>query len=297
MARLSLLAAAAILAALAWINHRRTRRAERARPPRGRFMELAGARLHLLEAGAGPPVLLLHGNGASAEDFVAGGLFHRLARRHRVIAVDRPGFGHSPRPPGAWTAGAQADLLAQAIAGLGLGRPLVLGHSWGATVALALALDHPEAVGRLVLVSGYYYPQARADIAAFSLPALPVLGPLLCHTVWPMAAARLLPHLVKRVFAPRPVPPGFLAGSAAAMLLRPSHLRAVAEDTASLNAAVAAMAGRYSALTLPVAIVTGDDDRVVDPARHARRLHRDIPHSHLLVCPQTGHMAHYRRAR
>jgi pimeloyl-ACP methyl ester carboxylesterase len=70
-----------------------------------------------------------------------------VAKRHRVIAFDRPGFGYSDRPHGsAWSAGTQADLLRDAFAIIGINRPVVLGHSWGAAVALALGLNHPDAV-------------------------------------------------------------------------------------------------------------------------------------------------------
>ncbi|RVD60227.1 alpha/beta hydrolase [Mesorhizobium sp. M2D.F.Ca.ET.185.01.1.1] len=65
-----------------------------------RFIHLQGTKLHFLEAGSGQPLLLLHGNGASAEDFTTSGIFDRAAARYRVLAFDRPGFGMSPRPAG-----------------------------------------------------------------------------------------------------------------------------------------------------------------------------------------------------
>ena len=107
---------AAVLAAAALANHAVARRTERRHPPRGRFLEVDGVRLHLTERGSGPAVVLLHGNGATAQDFEASGLVDRLAAHHRVIAFDRPGFGHSERPrTTVWTAGAQAALLRTAL--------------------------------------------------------------------------------------------------------------------------------------------------------------------------------------
>ena len=135
-----LAASAAALAAAALYNTYRARRVERRHPPAGRFVDVDGVRLHYLERGEGPPpVVLLHGNVVTAEDWVLSGVLDRVAERHRVVAFDRPGYGHSDRPQGsAWTAGTQADLLRRAFARLGLERPVVVGHSWGTNAALAL---------------------------------------------------------------------------------------------------------------------------------------------------------------
>ncbi|MDW4761789.1 alpha/beta hydrolase, partial [Escherichia coli] len=78
------------------------------------------------------------------------------ARKYRVIAFDRPGFGHSARPRGTiWTPQAQAELIHRALKQIGIPRAAVVGHSWGASVALALAMEYPKTVAGLVLASGY----------------------------------------------------------------------------------------------------------------------------------------------
>jgi pimeloyl-ACP methyl ester carboxylesterase len=189
---------AAALAATAVFNIYEARRVERQNPPRGRFIDVDGVRLHYLEQGEGPPVVLLHGNVVTAEDFAYSGLLDLAAERHRVIAFDRPGMGYSDRPNRKlWTPGAQADLLRRAFDRLAIERAVVVGHSLGAMVAAALALDHPEAVRGLVLLSGYFYPTARADVALASPPAIPVLGDVLRYT----------PTTRAPVPSPRPRPP------------------------------------------------------------------------------------------
>src|SRR5512143_7078 len=111
-----LIATAATLAAMTAYNVYRARKVERQHPPTGRFVTVDGVRLHYIERGEGPPVVLLHGNMVTAEDFQTSGVFDLVARRHRVIAFDRPGFGYSDRPHGsAWSARAQADLLRDAL--------------------------------------------------------------------------------------------------------------------------------------------------------------------------------------
>lgn len=287
-------AAAAALAATALYNARRTRRAERENPPRGRFVEVDGVRLHVLEAGDGPPVLLIHGNVVTAEDFAVGGLIDRLARHHRVVAIDRPGMGHSDRPRDRlWTPSAQAGLFRRAMQRLGVERPVVVGHSLGATVAAALALDHPDAVRGLVLVSGYYYPTMRPDVLLTVPPAVPVIGDLLRHTVSPLFGAASMPGLLKGMFTPCPVPQAYRDGHDTDLALRPGQIRAMAEDGAMMVPAAAAMRDRYGELRLPVAILAGTEDVVAFPDRESERLHDDIPHSTLRLIPGVGHMLHH----
>jgi pimeloyl-ACP methyl ester carboxylesterase len=277
----------------AW-NAYRTQKVEHDHPPKGQFLSIKGVRLHYLEKGAGHPVVLLHGNVVNAEDFELSGLLDLLAVRHRAIAFDRPGFGYSERPRGAaWSAARQADLLRQALAALGIERPIVIGHSWGTLVALALALRHQGAVGGLVLLSGYYHPTLRADVPLFSLPAIPVLGDLIRHTAGPLLGAAIMPLIVKRMFSPLPVPERFDTGFSRGLAVRPWQIRAEAQDTATMVPAVAAMQESYRDLQVPVVIMAGVEDRIVDPRRHAIVLHRKIPQSTIRLFAGVGHMVHY----
>jgi pimeloyl-ACP methyl ester carboxylesterase len=180
--------AALALAGSAILVNRRAAQAERKHPPKGSFVATDGVRLHYLERGHGQPVVFLHGNGAMIEDMLISGVLDHAAPKYRAIAFDRPGFGHSERPRGrSWTAAAQAALFAKALAQLGVERPIVVGHSWGTLVALALALDHPQSVAGLVLASGYYFPTARrrgSVLAAFHST------PRRCHQLYRRAPDR-----------------------------------------------------------------------------------------------------------
>ena len=125
-------AAVAALGALAQANHAAARRAEREHPPEGSFMEVDGVRLHYSDRGTGQPIVLIHGNAVSGDDYDTSGVAELLLETNRVIVFDRPGFGHSERPRGrAWTAMQQAELLHKALKRLGIERPVVVGHSWG----------------------------------------------------------------------------------------------------------------------------------------------------------------------
>ena len=169
----------------------------------------------------------------------------------------------------------------------------VLGHSWGTLVALALALDDPDAVGGLVLLSGYYHPTWRADVPLFSLPAIPVVGDLIRYTAGPIVGTAILPMLLKEMFAPLPVAKRFAKGFPYGFAVRPQQIRAQAQDAAAMVSAAAAMQSRYRELRMPVAIMAGIDDHVVQPQRQAAVLHREIPQSTIRLLPGVGHMLHY----
>ena len=291
----ALIAAGAAAAGLAAaVNYRRARAAERANPPIGRFLDVDGVRIHYVEKGEGPPLVFLHGNGASIVDFVISGLMDRLAESHRVIAIDRPGYGYTERPRSrVWTPTAQAALMRAVMQRLGATRPIVVGHSWGAIVAMAWGLAYERELAGLVLMSGYYYPTPRRDVLLFAPPGIPVVGDVMRYTISPPLARLIAPTLVERVFAPRPVPRRFTEQFPIEMAVRPWQLRASAEETGFMIPWAAVHRTRYGDLRMPVTIVTGDDDRVITGARQSMRLHRDIPHSTLRVLPGLGHMIHY----
>jgi pimeloyl-ACP methyl ester carboxylesterase len=281
------------MAGAAVLVQRQARRAEIAHPARGRFVTAGGVRLHYVESGSGRPVVFLHGNGAMIEDLLISGVIDRTAARYRAIAFDRPGFGHSERPRGRhWTASAQASLLPEAFGRLGIDRPIVVGHSWGTLVALALALNHPLQVAGLVLVSGYYYPTPGKVMALFSPPAIPLLGDLLNHTVTPLIGEVIAPGLIEKMFAPQDVSPRFAAQFPVALTLRPSQIRAFAEDSAHMIAAAEMLSERYRSLFPPTAILAGDADRIVS-YRQAQRLHGDVGGSRLEILKGGSHMVHH----
>ena len=131
-------------------------------------------------------------------------------------------------------AGSAGALLRRAFAQLGFERPVVVGHSWGTLVALALALDHPDAVGGLVLLSGYYKPTARLDVPLAALAAIPVLGDVLRYTISPLFGAAMLPLNLKAMFAPQAVPERFRHKFAYGFPVRPWQIRAEAQDAATM---------------------------------------------------------------
>lgn len=271
----------------------KTRQAERENPPQGKFVEVDGVRLHYLERGTGPTLVLLHGNGVYSKDFETSGLLQQASEHYRVIAFDRPGFGYSDRPRSTvWTPEKQAELLHRALAQIGVESAIVLGHSWGTMVALAMGLQRPEVVRGLVLLSGYYYPSVRFDVAALSGPAVPVIGDVMRYTVSPLLTRLMWPALTKRTFSPMPVPKRFDAFPVW-MALRPKQLRASAAETAMMIPSALALSKRYAELKVPAIVLAGTRDKIVDCGHNSERLSERLPDSQLQLTPGVGHMTHY----
>src|SRR5512145_267257 len=195
--------AAVALAASALLIRAKSRAVEAEHAPIGQFIEVDGVRLHYVVRGEGEPLVLLHGNGSNVLDLECSGLLDRAAERYQVIAFDRPGHGYSSRPrTTVWTPEAQARLLHKALQQLGVRRPIVAGHSLGTQVALAMALQFPEDVRALALMSGFYYPSIRMDAVLGSAPAIPIIGDLLRYTISPWLGRLLWKPMARLLFAP-----------------------------------------------------------------------------------------------
>jgi pimeloyl-ACP methyl ester carboxylesterase len=275
------------------LNRSLAAKAERANPARGRFIEIDGVRLHYVERGRGIPVVLLHGNGSMIQDFESSRLLDMAAAKYRVIAFDRPGYGHSTRPRSTiWSPEAQAALIDRALREIGAAPAVVLGHSWGASVATTLGLRHPGSVKALVLASGYYYPTARVDAVAISGPAIPVIGDVFRYTLAPLLGRALWPLLMRKIFGPARMPETFVEKFPRDLALRPSQLRASAAESALMVPDAFAERAHYRALSMPVGIVAGADDRLIDTGEQSERLHREIAHSLFRPVAGAGHMVH-----
>jgi pimeloyl-ACP methyl ester carboxylesterase len=290
----SLALTGAALGASALFNRWSVARAEEKYPPLGTIMSIDGVDLHVFEQGEGTPVVLLHGSGSIMQDMVVSGLVDRLAEAHRVIVLDRPGYGWSSRPSGRdWTPEAQAALFAAAADRLGAERPILYGHSWGTLPALAWALDRPEFVRGLVLGAGYFFPTPRPDALFTSILASPVLGDLMSETIAPLQTRLTGPAGFRMIFSPNETPPRFLDEMPFALMLRPGHLQATAADSAMMPLAAARLEPRYGELQLPVTIIWGEQDKLVDQAQQSARLAALLPQARAVPLSDTGHMVHH----
>lgn len=286
---------AAALAAAAAFNAVAARKAESQFPPTGEVIDVDGVAIHYTDTGGdGPVIVLIHGNGSLVQDFGCSGLIERLAPGHRVIAFDRPGYGHSSRPNDReWNAEAQAAVLAAAARQLGVERSTIVGHSWGTLAALAWALDVPEMVSAMVLLSGYYYPTLRPDAVILNVAEVPIVGAVFIRAWAPLQARITGPLGFRQVFWPQDVPQRFLDAMPFGLMLRPSQIKATAEDGAHMPASARRLAERYHELDMPIVVMWGDGDKLVGQDDQSQRLVDELAVTAGMPTPGVGHMIHH----
>ena len=268
-------------------------------PPGGTFVSLPGGRLHLYdlparELPAGPPILLLHGATSNACDMVYA-LGEALSQHHRVIAIDRPGHGWSDRLDGSADASpaVQANRIAQALDKLGVGKVVVVGHSYSGSVAANLALDHKDKVAGLVLLAGATYPWPGGIAWYYNVAATPVLGRIFVNTLMTPMGAYGLKASADSSFAPLIGPADYAEKSASALVLRPAEFRWNGQDVAALKPFLQVQSKRYGEITVPTAVIASQDDTVVFTDVHSRPIAKAIPGAHLTVLQGMGHQIHY----
>ena len=291
--------AAAVLGGLAVLTEFGVRRIEHAHPPQGRFVEVAGGRLHLLELGSvdAPPVVLLHGANGNLQDMRLA-LGDRLASRYRVILVDRPGHGWSDRPGGSADASpaVQAALIHQALGRIGVTRAVVVGHSWSGALATAFALAYPAAVDGLVLLAPVTHPWPGGVAWYNPILATRFVGPLFARAIALPLGELLVGPGIRAVFVPQQPPADYRNQAEVDLVLRASELIANAEDITALKAFVTAQAPNYRAIQMPTIVITGDIDKTVSPHIHAEAIVAMLPRAKLIVLPGMGHMLHHAAA-
>ena len=259
-----------------------------------KFVTVAGTRLNFVIKGAGRPVVLIHGNPGSSQDWIR--LLGQLAAHHKVIAFDRPGHGLSQRPKhGDATAQAQARLLHEALKQLHIELPIVVGHSWGGALALVYALSYPKEVAGIVVVAPAAY-ESHDGVSLTELPAVPVIGDAANFLLTPLVGKSVVRGELKKAFSPDPVPKNYLQ-SVLSEWTTPKKAKWYSVDEKLLNDCLREFSPRYPEIRVPVSILAGDSDLIVPEKANAERLHQALPKSHLVVLPKTGHQIPFTRSQ
>ena len=295
-----LLGLAALLAVFTivtlWRAASNERAAEAEYPPVGQFVEIDGTRVHYVEAGTGPTVVLIHGASGNVNDWTFD-MIDRLSDRYRVIAFDRPGLGYTDMIGRNAQAADQARLLADAAAVLGAGRPIIVGHSYGGAVALAWALERPEDLSGLLVLAGASHPWNTGTGLYYSLLSHPISGPILANLINAWVPESYVARSVEAVFEPQEAPEGYTDHFGPGLTLRRFSLLENAQQRANLLPQIEAMAPRYGEIAVPTEILHGDADLTVPIQIHSEPLSRAIPGANLVVMEGTGHMPQHADAQ
>ncbi|PJI91802.1 pimeloyl-ACP methyl ester carboxylesterase [Yoonia maricola] len=284
----------------------RASQAETAFPPLGQFVEVTGGQVHYVQEGSGPHLILLHGAGGNLREFTFD-LMGRLSDRYTVTAFDRPGLGYTDRVPGVAkgltaTEGdspqAQAAMLREAAAKIGITDPIVAGHSFGGIVSYAWAvagLDEDSPINAKAIVSfagvtmpwpggldKYYTVNGSAFGGVVTIPAISAFVP-----------QSLIDDSINATFAPQSPPEGYEEYIGAGLTLRPASMRANARQVNTSRPHVVTLSKRYPELTLPIEIVHGEEDKTVPIHIHAEEVEKIVPQVNTTRLPGVGHMPHH----
>ncbi len=269
-------------------------------PPAERFVTVDGVALHVVERGSGHPVVFLHGDGGSVLDLLLSPVLEPLADRYRVIAVDRPGHGHSQPGHEVGSLREQARLVRGVVRELGAEDPVLVGHSRGATVVAAYLDAYAEEVGAAVSLGGDLLGEPDpGDYGVYRPVTWPVVGPTVVRTFYAPAVRaadhRLLRDGLDHAFAPEgPAPDGFVADTACRWV-EVDSLRAtyrLMEDTREVMPEVRR---GYARLEVPWLLVHGSDDGNV-PLADAVAADQQLPRSELRVLQGAGHALQFTRS-
>lgn len=282
-----LLALAAVTRANAWLIERR-------HPPVGAVTDIDGVKLHYVhvpapEGSALPPIVFIHGASANLNDQMAP-LRPLLEGKAEMLFLDRPGHGWSGRSKGHEEQSKQAALIAGLMDRLGVGPAIVVGHSFGGSIAAAFALAYPEKTRGLVFLSAATHPWPGGRTSwYYHLTTTPVLGWLFSETVASLAGSVRIGPATACVFAPNALPEAYLSRAQIPLVLRPRAFRANAADVEGLYRFALASAPRYREITAPTVVISGDADTVVYEEVHSLGLARDIPGAELVWVKNLGH--------
>ena len=257
----------------------------------GRLVRVGDTDVRVVEQpGAGPPVVLIHGLPGTAQDFEA--VTPLLAGR-RTIAYDRPGFGFSDGGHHAFDE--QLETLHALLTRLRAERPVLVGHSYGGTVALAYAARHPHDVRGLVLVDA---AAAGTDSNAFERAQVRLIQALSWPVVQPLADvtfSQLLRTVSGKQGDAEAFDPGEVDERHEAHLLslnmQHDDLDAFADEALEVEDVIADLDRRLPSIETPAIVIQGDGDKLVAPER-GRKIAATLPNARLVMV-SGGHMPIY----
>ena len=269
----------------------RTRMIDRESPPIGQILNVNGHKVHALTKGAGPDLILLHGASGNLRDFLP--QIDLLAPHYRVTAFDRPGLGWSDEVPDGAHLTVQANQLSAAATALNIQNPLIVAHSYGASVAIAWALHAPLKPRALVAISAPSMPWTGGLDLWYRLNSNPVTRALIVPLAAAFVPRRHIDSILADVFAPFPIPDFYLTHGGPHLATRPTSLRCNAAQVNALHADITAMLPHYATLNLPIELIHGALDHIVPNAIHAAAFAPHLPDAHLTVIPDAGHTPHH----
>lgn len=276
-----LAAIAVLIAANALVTGAETKPAETTVPD-GRIVDLPGGDLQVVDRGPrdAPPIVLVHCFTCAIDWWDR--MMPRLTRRHRVVAVDLLGHGGSEKPESGYAIENQADLVAQALSRLGVRDAMVVGHSLGGPVSVALAEQSPQLVDRLVIIDSRSSSEDEGDLGVLAqLAFAPVLG----EALWRIKPDFAVSQGLEVAFAPGfDVPDAFVED--VKRMTFSSYDKTANDDYTEEKS----LAARAAATGKPLLVLMGAEEQIIDdPRATLANYKRDAPGAQTVLVPGAGH--------
>lgn len=249
------------------------------------FIEIDGMQVHFRDQGLATdslPIVLIHGTGASLHTWES--WVNELKNKHRIITLDLPAYGLTgPNKTGDYSQDFYVNFIENFLLKLNIKRCVLGGNSLGGSITWAFALEHPERVGKMILVDAGGYPMVSKSVPiAFQIARMPIVGDLFKY-ILPYAVIekslqnvyvhddRITPELIERYYdlASR-------TGNRKAFLDR---MRSSIKNDNYL---------KIKTLTMPTLIIWGKEDGLI-PLDVAEKFHKDLPNDTMIVFKDLGH--------
>jgi len=267
--------------------------AEKNVPAVGTILNLNGLQMHgYVEGDGSQDIVFIHGAFINLRDWVfATRSLSKLDSR--LIYIDRPGFGYSERNENKWDAERQADLARLYVKNIHGKNLILVGHSWGAMVAMAWAAKFPEEVKGVVSIAGLNMPFSGVSKLANDTGLLRLAYELYFTSVAKRANSGSIEKFAGRMFQPQDIPSGYLDYVGSDLSRRRSTIKANRGDLLITSQALDQNYTSYGRIEMPVEIIHGNEDFLLPFKSQAVAFNKAIPNSRLHILPNVGHMTHH----
>ena len=238
-------------------------------------------------------ILLIHGISSNWRDWKTSLLSQIATLGYRTIVIDRPGMGQSIRDKAIISLEDQSSLIIEIIQRLDVKSLIILGHSYGGSLSLQMAIKYPSYIQGLLLLGTPTHPWKGGLGLLYDILGFPLLTKIGTQVISFLKPKRLIETTLKDVFCPQPVPYGYKEALNINLTLRKRSLEWIIKDAKDLKSSLEKLSHSYSRLKVPVKIIHCLDDKIVPFSIHAKELHKKIPSSVLVKLERTGHMPHH----
>ena len=266
------------------------KKAEQLLPPAGSFAKLGSTRLHYVDQGQGPTIVMVHGLAGNLQNFTYG-VATPLAQNHRVICVDRPGCGYSKRSSNADASlEAQADTIVSLLDHLQIESAVFVGHSLGGAISLAAAQRHPDRVKALALIAPLtHLPESTAEVFKVFEVSSPLIRKILGWTLAIPGTLFRISLTLRVVFGPERAPSDFAIRGGGILSLKPQTFITASSDIQNASWSMPAIEAAYANMKTPVHVLFAKEDRILDCKQNGEDLPSRIPGAQITLVTG-GHM-------